>query len=137
MKWEKEMEFLQAAFAASQPMRQAWVAFEPSGQRICVEVAETSEQRAAGMVGRSFTDDVSAMLFVEPVETYAKFHMRNVNFPLVLAIFDSAGVFLDSIHMPAESTSVVHAHGFRYALEMAPEIFAALELVGQTFSLEG
>lgn len=130
------MEFLQAAYDAECPLGLARVTFEPSGQQILVDVAETIEQRARGMVGRSFTGDVTAMLFVEPVETYAKFHMRNVNHPLVLAIFDSAGVFLDSIHMPAESTSVVHAHGFRYALEMSPEVFAALDLTGQTFSHE-
>lgn len=135
MDWQQRMEALQIKFDEAHPFGRATVTFEPSGVTFQVDVAESPEQRARGMAGRSFADDVPAMLFVEPVETYAKFHMRNVTQPLVLAIFDKDGQFLESILMAAESTSVVHAHGFKYALEMSPEAFNRISIDAETLKI--
>lgn len=130
------MEVLQAMFDSEFPFGTAQVVLEPSGAKFQVAVAETPEQRARGMVGRSFSDDVPAMLFVEPTETFAKFHMRGVNENLVLAIFDRHGKFLEAIRMGANSTTITHAYGFKYAIEMSVAQFNAIELDGQTLRIE-
>lgn len=125
------MESLQRLFDLAHPFGHAVVTLEPSGFRFAVEVAETPEQRARGMVGRTFSDEVPAMLFVQPVETYAKFHMRDVSQPLVLAIFDKDGRFLESMGMTANSSTMVHARGFKYALEVEPSFFKSMNFDGQ------
>ncbi len=129
------MEILQAMFDSEFPFGRASVTLEPSGAEFNVDVAETPEQRARGMVGRSFSDDVPAMLFVEPTETFAKFHMRGVNENLVLAIFDKNGKFLEAIRMGANSTTITHAYGFKYAIEMSVAQFNSIRLEGQTLKV--
>ncbi len=130
------MEILQAMFDSEFPFGRATVTLEPSGAKFQVDVAETPEQRAKGMVGRSFSDDVPAMLFVEPTETFAKFHMSGVHENLVLAIFDKQGKFLEAIRMGANTTTITHAYGFKYAVEMSIPQFNSIKLEGQTLRIE-
>lgn len=129
------MEVLQAMFDSAYPFGRTSVSLEPSGIKFDVDVASTPEQRARGMVGRSFSDDVPAMLFVEPTETFAKFHMKGVNENLVLAIFNKDGEFLEAIRMGANTTTITHAYGFKYALEMSPAHYNSLDLKGQTLRI--
>lgn len=129
------MEILQAMFDSAFAFGRTTVTLEPSGVTFQVDVANTPEQRARGMVGRSFSDDVPAMLFIEPTETFAKFHMKNVDSNLVLAIFNRDGKFLEAIRMGANSTTITHAYGFKFALEMSPDLHKSIDLTDQVLKI--
>ena len=59
------------------------------GQRFSVELAETSEQQALGLMFRDSLPDDHGMLFVFPVESRRSFWMKNTRIPLDILYFDS------------------------------------------------
>jgi uncharacterized membrane protein (UPF0127 family) len=58
------------------------------GQRFTVELAETSEQQALGLMFRDSMADDHGMLFLFPVESVRRFWMKNTRIPLDIMYFD-------------------------------------------------
>lgn len=71
-----------------------------AGERIFqVEIAETEEQRARGLMGRSRLEERAGMVFLWPDDTESAFHMRETLIPLTVAFFDKDGRILRMIDM--------------------------------------
>jgi uncharacterized membrane protein (UPF0127 family) len=58
------------------------------GQRFSVELAETSEQQALGLMFRDSMADDHGMLFLFPTESRRGFWMKNTRIPLDIMYFD-------------------------------------------------
>jgi uncharacterized membrane protein (UPF0127 family) len=58
------------------------------GQKFTVELAETSDKQALGMMFRDELPEDHGMLFVFPVESQRSFWMRNTRVPLDIFYFD-------------------------------------------------
>jgi len=71
----------------------ACVAQEPyvvlKGQRFAVEVADTDEDRALGLMFRDKLADDHGMLFLFPTESRRSFWMKNTRIPLDILYFDA------------------------------------------------
>jgi len=69
------------------------VAREPyvvlKGQRFTVELAETSEKQALGLMFRDSMADDHGMLFLFPSEARRSFWMKNTRIPLDILYFDA------------------------------------------------
>jgi uncharacterized membrane protein (UPF0127 family) len=59
------------------------------GQRFLVELAETSDKQALGMMFRDHLPDDHGMLFLFPVESRRSFWMKNTRIPLDILYFDA------------------------------------------------
>ena len=66
---------------------------------IDVDVAETGEQRAFGLMGRESLPDDEGMIFVFFEDSNSGFHMRNTLIPLSIAFFDLEGEILTILDM--------------------------------------
>ena len=58
------------------------------GQRFTVDLAETAEQQALGLMFREEMADDHGMLFIFPVEARRSFWMKNTRIPLDIFYFD-------------------------------------------------
>ncbi len=71
----------------------ACVAQEPyvvlKGERFTVELAETSEKQALGLMFRDRLDENRGMLFLFPGEARRSFWMKNTRIPLDIFYFDA------------------------------------------------
>ena len=71
----------------------ACVAQEPyvvlKGERFTVELAETGEKQALGLMFREHLDDDRGMLFLFPGEARRSFWMKNTRIPLDILYFDA------------------------------------------------
>lgn len=59
------------------------------GQRFTVELAETSEKQALGLMFRDSMAEDHGMLFLFPAESRRSFWMKNTRIPLDILYFDS------------------------------------------------
>lgn len=66
--------------------------------RLQIEVAETPEERSAGLSGREEVPDGTGMLFISP-NTNAGFWMKDTLVPLSVAFLARCGEILDIQHM--------------------------------------
>jgi uncharacterized membrane protein (UPF0127 family) len=66
------------------------------GERFIVEVVETPEKQALGLMFRDSIPDDHGMLFIFPVEGMRSFWMKNTRIPLDIIYFD-AGLKLVSV----------------------------------------
>ena len=64
-----------------------------------VEIADTSGERARGLMGRTELAADSGMLFVFPRDTRAGFWMKDTLIPLSIAFYDRAGHILRILDM--------------------------------------
>ena len=62
---------------------------EISGSRFIVELADTQDKRALGLMFRDSLPDDHGMLFIFPGETRRSFWMKNTRIPLDIFYFDS------------------------------------------------
>lgn len=62
---------------------------ELKGQRFTVELAETSEKQALGLMFRDSLEDGHGMLFIFPHEAPRSFWMKNCRIPLDIFYFDA------------------------------------------------
>ncbi|MBI2190442.1 MAG: DUF192 domain-containing protein [Planctomycetes bacterium] len=86
---------------------------------IHVEVAETEEQRAKGLMFRDSLPEDQGMLFVYPADEKVRFYMLNVRFPLSVAFIGSDWQIQQIEDMqPREEMPVYSQHPIRYVLEM-------------------
>ena len=70
-----------------------------AGVARCALLADTEEQRAKGLMGRTDLAGRDAMVFRFPTDTSAGFYMRNTPMPLSLGWFDASGRFLGATDM--------------------------------------
>lgn len=96
---------------------------ELKGKRFTVEVAETREQQALGLMFRENMPDDHGMVFVFPVETMRSFWMKNTKIPLDIFYFD-ANLKLVSVSRNAPPCRSARCPGYpsagpaKYVLEL-------------------
>ncbi len=64
-----------------------------------VEVAQTDEQRARGLMGRRFLPEDAGMVFIFFDRTRGGFWMKNTRIPLSIAFFDHDGKIIEILDM--------------------------------------
>lgn len=67
--------------------------------RVRVEIAETSEVRERGLMGRTTLAEDAGMVFLWPEDTRSPFHMKDTLIPLSIAFFDAEGRILATLDM--------------------------------------
>lgn len=87
-----------------------------------VEIADTDERRARGLMGRERLGEDEGMAFLWPEDTTTAFHMRDTLVPLTIAFFDADGRILRVLDMVPCTADPCPAYdpGLRYrgALEV-------------------
>ena len=85
-----------------------------------VEVADTDQKRAKGLMHRKELETNSGMLFVFPREQYMHFWMKNTYIPLSIAFIDRQGVIREIQHMKPLDASIIYSSKSKglYALEV-------------------
>lgn len=87
------------------------------GERpLTVVLARTSDEWAQGLVGQG--RDCDGLLMVMPRNTRARFHMRQVPDPVLLALFDADGTLVDVALMEPETGAHTSRTSFTWALEL-------------------
>lgn len=93
----------------------------PWGQtEILVEVADTDETRAQGLMFREHLEPGTGMLFVYPEATAPVFWMKNTPIPLDMLFFDARGD-LRHVHFnaqPYDETPIPGGEGIKFVLEV-------------------
>ena len=93
------------------------------GQRFTVELAETEDKQALGLMFRDSMADDHGMLFLFPVESRRSFWMRNTRIPLDIFYFD-ADLRLVSVAAGAQPCRTPQCPGYpsegpaQYVLEL-------------------
>lgn len=114
----------QASIAEPLPFKQALV--EINGQQLKVELADTWELRARGLMHRTELCQQCGMLFQFEQERLISMWMKNTLIPLDVAYFKQDGEIIDIRQMqPLDLTSVPSSEPVYYALEMNQGWFAA------------
>ncbi len=100
---------------------------EARGARIYVEIADTPEERAEGLMFRSSLPEDRGMLFVFPEPQPLAFWMKNTAIPLSIAYIDRHGTILEIHDMePYSLESVPSRQPALYALEVNQGTFERL-----------
>lgn len=83
-----------------------------------VEIADTAEERATGLMGRESLAEDAGMLFVFENDTQAGFWMKDTLIPLSIAFVTAGGVVIDIQDMEPQ-TEELHRppEPYRYAVE--------------------
>jgi uncharacterized membrane protein (UPF0127 family) len=85
---------------------------------LTVEIADTPDERARGLMYREALDADSGMLFVWPADTGSGFWMKDTLIPLSIAFIDSGGVIVDIQDMePLDETLHRSPEPYRWAVE--------------------
>ncbi len=89
------------------------------GTLVLAEVADTPEERAAGLMWRESLEPGQGMVFVYPDSRPRSFWMKNTLLPLSIAYISEDGVVV-SVHdmVPRSERSVPSQGAARYALEV-------------------
>ncbi len=93
---------------------------EGASVRFAVEVMDTPEGRARGLMHRESLGRFAGMLFVYPNEAPVAFWMRNTLIPLDMVFIDSSGI-VRKIHanaIPLDETSIPSGEPVQYVLEI-------------------
>ena len=105
------------------------------GQPLDVEIAQTPEDRALGLMFRESLAPDSGMLFIFDSTQTLSFWMKNTWIPLDIAFVDTTGVIVDVQRMAPHDTTTgyVSARPVRYAVETNLGWFARVGIrVGDT-----
>ena len=81
------------------PLKTAIIETNDEPVMLTVEVAETDEDRARGLMGRTSLPDDQGMVFIFFEEHFGGFWMKNTLIPLSIAFFDQEGDILDILDM--------------------------------------
>ncbi|MBI2135200.1 DUF192 domain-containing protein [Candidatus Woesearchaeota archaeon] len=94
------LTFLLALIAANACNSEEFVVIDNGNEKIKVnvEIADTSEERAAGLMSRESLDENSGMLFVYQWEDYYSFWMKNTLIPLDIIWVSGDGEIADIKH---------------------------------------
>lgn len=96
---------------------------ELNGERFTVELAETQEKQALGLMFRDSMPDDHGMLFLFPNEAMRSFWMKNCKFPIDIFYFD-ADLKLVSVAENAQPCRTARCPGYpsegpaQYVLEL-------------------
>lgn len=111
------------------------------GQKISVEIANTEELRARGLMYRKDLGKNQGMLFIFDSEKLLSFWMKNTYIPLSIGFFDSSKELLNTHDMAPAITGEIRPRTYsssgpaRYALEMNQGWFAKHKIAaGAKFS---
>lgn len=100
-----------------------------NNKTINVEIADTPETSALGLMYRENLAPDSGMLFVFNQASYHCFWMKNTLIPLSIAFISSEGIITDILDMaPLDLTSHCPSHPALYALEMNQGWFAQQQI---------
>lgn len=91
-----------------------------------VEIADSPDEQAKGLMNRERLGEDRGMLFVFPDEQIRSFWMKNTLIPLSIAYIDSEGRIIDLQEMKARDDQLPHyvsAEPARYALEVNQGFF--------------
>jgi uncharacterized membrane protein (UPF0127 family) len=98
-----------------------------AGTEFTVEVADTQETRARGLMFRKSMPENAAMLFVFERDGQQSFWMENTDIPLSLAYISRAGEIREIFDMtPRSRRTVPSTFSVRYALEVNQGVFQKL-----------
>lgn len=104
------------------------------GHVLRVEVADTPEARAQGLMYREALGDDEGMLFVYPDERPRSFWMENTKIPLSIAFVSAAGSIVRIRDMrPFDTGHTRSVRPARYAIEVDQGWFAARGIVEGSF----
>jgi uncharacterized membrane protein (UPF0127 family) len=84
---------------------------------LTVEIADTDDERARGLMGRTSLPADAGMIFLYPEPTQGGYWMKNTLIPLSIAFYDTDGEILRILHMePCRSEPCpVYDPGLPYA----------------------
>ena len=104
------------------------VTIDSGGERVevRVEIADSPEEQATGLMNRTALAEDRGMLFVFPGEEVRSFWMKNTLIPLSIAYMDSEGRIVDLQDMKPlddEEPHYVSAEPAKYALEVNKGFF--------------
>lgn len=88
-----------AGDAGDFPVKTAIIETDADPVMLTVEVAETPEQRARGLMGRESLPEDRGMIFIFFEEHRGGFWMKNTKIPLSIAFFDEEGEILKILDM--------------------------------------
>ncbi len=95
------------------------VTLHVGGRTISVEVADTPQERALGLMGRAAMGEDEGMLFVYPDEAPRSFWMKNTLLPLSIAFVYKSGSIVHLADMaPMDERPVPSLYPTMFALEM-------------------
>jgi uncharacterized membrane protein (UPF0127 family) len=86
-------------------------------KEIAVEIADTDDERALGLMGRTSLPEDAGMIFIYPEPAEGGYWMKNTLIPLSIAFYDADGEILRILDMePCRSDPCpVYDPGVRYA----------------------
>lgn len=85
---------------------------------LSIEVADTPEERAVGLMNRESMPEDSGMLFDFQEEVQAAFWMKNTLLPLSIAFIDKSGVIVHIEDMEPQTEDLHYSPSlYRYAIE--------------------
>lgn len=117
--------FLCTAFFLSAESR----TIEIEGQMLKVEIADTEESRATGLMWRKKLDEGRGMLFVYEKPQKLAFWMKNTFIPLTIGYFDEHRVLIQTLDMnPGTLSHHVSKALSLYALEVPQGWFAKMKI---------
>ncbi len=106
------------------------IRYNGSTIRFQIEVVDTPEGRAQGLMYRETMPRFAGMLFVYPQELPVSFWMRNTLIPLDMIFIDEDGV-VRNIHenaVPLDETSIPSGEPVKFVLEVNGGMSAMLQL---------
>jgi uncharacterized membrane protein (UPF0127 family) len=90
-----------------------------AGKTVTLEIADTDQLRATGLMNRETLGENKGMLFVFDEERKLSFWMKNTLIPLSIAYISKNGEVKEIYHMePLDESSVKSTRYVQYALEM-------------------
>lgn len=110
-------------------------------ETLSVEVADTPEAKAQGLMGRTALSESQGMLFVYEAPSRLTFWMKNTHIPLSIGFFNENQELIHIEHMnpPKQNTSLIlyrSPPNTQYALEVSQGWFSRHEIqLGTKFSL--
>lgn len=109
------------------PSRRPVVKISIRGHLLNAEVARTPEEKAVGLMFRSYLAPDSGMLFIFDRDDTLRFWMKNCYIPLAIAFIDSAWIISDIMEMAPLDTVTRYrsSRPVRYALEAVSGWFTA------------
>ena len=97
---------------------------------LTVAVADSSAERAQGLMGLADLGDLDGMLFIYPSPTVSTFWMKDTLIPLDIAFFDSEGRWVNNLSMQPCTDEVCETYsadgGYTFAVEVPDAGFATL-----------
>ena len=95
------------------------------GADLTVEIADTADERAQGLMNRESLADDAGMLFVWTEDTGSGFWMKDTLIPLSIAFIDATGIIVDIQDMePRDETLHQSPAPYRHAVEANQGWFA-------------